>query len=82
MDVALAILAAMQLLLVLMWLWLLARYARVAAELVELRARIQTMPTHTDLNELSVEMAGVKANTDQLLRLVNSMHSALMEAKR
>ena len=72
----------MELLLVVMWFWLLTRTTRVSAELIELRARISTMPTHQDLNELSVEMAGVKANTDQTLKLVNNIHAALMDAKR
>lgn len=80
MDV-LSILAAMQLLLVIMWMWLLARTTRFSTELVELRTRIATMPTHQDLNELSVELAGVKANTDQTLKLVNNIHSAMMEKR-
>jgi len=80
MDV-LSILAAMQLLLVIMWMWLLARTTRFGTELVELRTRIATMPTHQDLNELSVELAGVKANTDQTLKLVNNIHSAMMEKR-
>lgn len=82
MEIALGIVAAMQLLLFVLWLWLLWRTSRVQSEMVELRARVATMPTHQDLNELSIELAGVKANTDQTLKLVNTIHNALMEAKR
>ena len=81
MDV-LSILAVMQLLLVGMWFWLLVRTTRFAAELIELRARIAGMPTHQDLRALANEVAGVKANTDQTLRLVSTMHNAMMEIRR
>lgn len=79
MNTTLSILAVMQLLLMCMWLWLMARHQRISNELVELRARISTMPTHQDLSELSIELAGVKANTEQTLRMVSTIHSALMK---
>lgn len=81
MTTTLSILAVMQLLLVCMWLWLMARYQRTSNELVELRARISTMPTHQDLSELSIELAGVKANTEQTLKLVNTIHNAMMDKR-
>lgn len=81
MDV-LSILAIMQLLLVVMWIWLLGRTTRFSAELVELRARMTMMPTHTDLNALNVEVSAVKANTDQMLKMVNSIHNALMQDRK
>ena len=82
MNTTLSILAVMQLLLMCMWLWLMARHQRISNELVELRARISTMPTHQDLNELSVELATVKANTDQTLKLVHTIHNAMMEHRK
>jgi hypothetical protein len=81
MHTALSILAVMQLLLVCMWLWLMARYFRTANDLVELRARIHTMPTHEDLSELSIELARVKANTETTLNLVTTIHNAMMGRK-
>lgn len=81
MELVLGILAIAQLVFAVGWVWLMVRQSAQQHELVELRTRIATMPTHQDLSELSIELAGVKANTDQTLKLVNTIHNALMDSR-
>lgn len=81
MELVLGILACAQLVVAIGWVWLMARQNALQRDLVELRTRITSMPTHQDHNELSVELAGVKANTEQTLRLVNTIHNALMDSR-